>query len=63
VRNLSACRDADPHRRACQHYPPFDLSLGDRASVAVAIEHKATVETAERTWKNLNIGVANEVIR
>jgi PIN domain nuclease of toxin-antitoxin system len=42
---------------------PFGLSLGDRACLALAIERKATVYTTDRVWKNLNLGIAIEVIR
>jgi PIN domain nuclease of toxin-antitoxin system len=42
---------------------PFGLSLGGRACLALAIEHKATVYTTDRTWKNLELGIAIEVIR
>jgi ribonuclease VapC len=39
------------------------LSLGDRACLALALERKATVYTADRSWKKLNIGVRIHVIR
>ena len=39
------------------------LSLGDRASLALGISLHATVYTADRSWKNLNIGVRILVIR
>jgi PIN domain nuclease of toxin-antitoxin system len=41
----------------------YGLSLGDRACLALALERKATVYTTDRTWKNLNLGIAIEVIR
>jgi PIN domain nuclease of toxin-antitoxin system len=41
----------------------FGLSLGDRACLALALERKATVYTADRSWKKLNIGVRIHVIR
>jgi PIN domain nuclease of toxin-antitoxin system len=42
---------------------PFGLSLGDRACLALAIDRKATVYTADRAWKSLNLGIRIEVIR
>jgi ribonuclease VapC len=42
---------------------PAGLSLGDRACLALAIERKAAVYTADRNWKNLNLGIEIEVIR
>jgi ribonuclease VapC len=42
---------------------PFGLSLGDRACLALAVEHKARVYTADRAWKNLSLGIEIEVIR
>ncbi|HWG20135.1 MAG TPA: type II toxin-antitoxin system VapC family toxin [Terracidiphilus sp.] len=41
----------------------YGLSLGDRACLALAIERKAKVYTADRNWKNLSLGVEVEVIR
>ena len=41
---------------------PYGLSLGDRACLALAIERKATVYTADRAWKELGLGVEVEVI-
>lgn len=42
---------------------PFGLSLGDRACLALAMERKARVYTADRNWKNLSLGIEIEVIR
>jgi ribonuclease VapC len=42
---------------------PYGLSLGDRACLALALERKATAYTADRSWKNLNLGIAIEAIR
>jgi PIN domain nuclease of toxin-antitoxin system len=39
------------------------LSLGDRACLALAIERKAKVYTADRAWKDLSLGIEIEVIR
>ena len=39
------------------------LSLGDRACLALGMEMKAPVYTADRAWKNLNLGVRIQVIR
>jgi len=45
------------------HTRPFGLSLGDRACLALALELKAPVYTADRTWKKLKVGVRIHVIR
>ncbi len=42
---------------------PYGLSLGDRACLALGIERKAMVYTADRTWKSLSLGIEIEVIR
>jgi ribonuclease VapC len=39
------------------------LSLGDRACLALAMERKAKVYTADRLWKNLSLGIEIELIR
>lgn len=39
------------------------LSLGDRACLALGIALKAPVYTADRSWKNLKVGVQIHVIR
>ncbi len=39
------------------------LSLGDRACLALALELNAPVYTADRSWKNLKVGVRIHVIR
>jgi len=39
------------------------LSLGDRACLALALELQAPVYTADRSWKNLKLGVHIHVIR
>ena len=39
------------------------LSLGDRACLALALEMKAPVYTADRSWKNLKLGLTIHVIR
>lgn len=39
------------------------LSLGDRACLALALELNAPVYTADRAWKNLNLGIRIHVIR
>jgi PIN domain nuclease of toxin-antitoxin system len=39
------------------------LSLGDRACLALALELKAPVYTADRSWKKLSLGVPIHVIR
>jgi len=39
------------------------LSLGDRACLALGIALRAPVYTADRSWKNLRVGVRIHVIR
>lgn len=42
---------------------PYGLSLGDRACIALAMEKKAAILTADRAWKKLNLGVKIQCIR
>jgi PIN domain nuclease of toxin-antitoxin system len=42
---------------------PLGLSLGDRACLALALEMKAPVYTADRSWKKLKLGIRIHVIR
>lgn len=42
---------------------PLSLSLGDRACLALALQHRATVYTTDRAWKDLDLGIEVEVIR
>jgi len=42
---------------------PFGLSLGDLACLALALDLKAPVYTADRSWKDLKIGVRIHLIR
>jgi ribonuclease VapC len=39
------------------------LSLGDRACLALGMVLKAPVYTADRSWKNLKLGIKIHVIR
>jgi ribonuclease VapC len=39
------------------------LSLGDRACLALGLALKAPVYTADRSWKNLKLGIRIHVIR
>ena len=39
------------------------LSLGDRACLALAIQQKATVLTADRAWGDLDLGIEIKIIR
>jgi PIN domain nuclease of toxin-antitoxin system len=39
------------------------LSLGDRACLALSLSLKAPVYTADKSWKNLKLGVRVHVIR
>ncbi len=41
----------------------FGLSLGDRACLALGIAFKAPVYTADRSWKNLKLGVRIHLVR
>jgi ribonuclease VapC len=41
----------------------IELSAGDRACLALAIERDATVYTTDRRWKNLELGIEVKVIR
>jgi PIN domain nuclease of toxin-antitoxin system len=41
----------------------FGLSLGDRACLALGIALKASVYTADRSWKNLKLGIRIHVVR
>ncbi len=42
---------------------PYGLSLGDRACLALAIQHKARVYTTDRAWKSPDLGIEVDVIR
>jgi ribonuclease VapC len=42
---------------------PLGLSLGDRACLALGILLKVPIYTADRSWKNLKLGVPIHVIR
>jgi ribonuclease VapC len=42
---------------------PLGLSLGDRACLALGIALRAPVYTADRSWKNLSLGIRIHVIR
>jgi PIN domain nuclease of toxin-antitoxin system len=39
------------------------LSLGDRACLALAIQQRATVLTADKAWAEIDVGVKIEVVR
>jgi len=41
----------------------FGLSSGDRACFALGIALKAQVYTADRSWKNLKLGMRTHVVR
>jgi ribonuclease VapC len=41
----------------------FGLSLGDRACLALAAALERTAVTTDRTWAELNVGIAIEVVR
>lgn len=42
---------------------PYGLSLGDRACLALALQRKAAVYTADAAWKNLGLSIEVNVIR
>jgi PIN domain nuclease of toxin-antitoxin system len=42
---------------------PYGLSLGDRACLALAVQRRAMVYTADRVWSEIPLGVKIEVIR
>ncbi len=42
---------------------PLGLSLADRACLALGLDLKVPVYTADRSWKNLKVGVRIHVIR
>jgi PIN domain nuclease of toxin-antitoxin system len=41
----------------------FGLSVGDRACLALGIALRAPVYTADRSWKNLKLGIRIHVVR
>jgi PIN domain nuclease of toxin-antitoxin system len=45
------------------HTRPFGLSLADRACLALALQSKLAVYTADRSWKNLKLNLRIHVIR
>ena len=45
------------------HTRRFGLSLGDRACLALARREKLPVLTADRTWRDVEVGVRIELIR
>ena len=45
------------------HTRPYGLSLGDRACLALGLLLKAPVYTADKTWKNLKLGLKIHIIR
>lgn len=42
---------------------PLGLSLGDRACLALGLDLNAPVYTADKSWRNLKVGVRIHVIR
>jgi PIN domain nuclease of toxin-antitoxin system len=42
---------------------PFGLSLGDRACLALALREGLPVYTADKNWKNVDVGVAVNLVR
>jgi ribonuclease VapC len=39
------------------------LSLGDRACLAAALRHDASVLTTDRAWKDIDVGIDVEILR
>jgi ribonuclease VapC len=68
---LSAIREAAPFTAEHAHIAgnmvartrAFGLSLGDRACLALGLALKAPVYTADKSWKELKLGVRIHVIR
>jgi len=51
-------------RAFCAHTPGLpDLSVGDRASIAIGRELGLPILTADRNWARIDLGVTVEVIR
>lgn len=46
-----------------QYTQPLGLSLGDRACLALALTTHSTALTADRVWKQLDLGLEIELIR
>ena len=42
---------------------PLGLSLGDRACLALALERKAAVYSADMSWKKLSLGIPIHIVR
>jgi PIN domain nuclease of toxin-antitoxin system len=42
---------------------PLGLSLGDRACLALAMQRNATVYTADRAFKGMNVPIKIDLIR
>ncbi len=42
---------------------PLGLSLGDRACLALGLALKAPVYTADKSWRNLKLGIRIHIIR
>ncbi len=42
---------------------PFGLSLADRACLSLGLALKAPIYTADRSWKNLKLGLQIQLIR
>jgi ribonuclease VapC len=43
--------------------PPYGLSLGDRACLALALTRGEPAVTADRQWAQLDLGIRIELIR
>lgn len=65
VKGVVAFQDIHAKRAAelLQPMRGLGLSLGDRACLALALERKLPVLTADKAWKTLKVGVEIRVIR
>jgi PIN domain nuclease of toxin-antitoxin system len=65
--NLQVVDFSEAHARIAARFRPFtrraDLSLGDRACLALGRQLGCPVVTADRAWANLDLGVEVILIR
>ena len=62
LRPFSASQ-AERAGRLVEKTRPFGLSLGDRACIALAIDRRESVYTADRVWTELDLDVAIKAVR
>jgi PIN domain nuclease of toxin-antitoxin system len=65
VKGVVAFNDGQARMAATllQHTRALGLSLGDRACLALGMQRKLPVLTADKAWKTLRVGVEIRVIR